>query len=426
MSLEGGFRDETDAVAPRAILHVDMDAFYAAVEEREDPTLRGRPVVVGSDPKQGRGRGVVAACNYEARRFGLHSAMPISRAWQRCPHAAYVRPRFILYSEVSKKIFSIMERYTDLIEPISIDEAFLDVTASRTLFGDGPTIARMIKTGIRAEESLAASIGVAGSKFIAKLASDLEKPDGLVVVPPGQEREFLAPLDVRRLWGAGPKTVARLHALGAHTIGGVARLGRTRLVEKFGDVHGARLFALSQGLDARPVNPHQGRKSLSKESTFDEDVADREVIERTLLRLCVGVARALRRKELAGRTVTLKLRWESFETLTRQTTLLDPVDTTDVLWPIALELFRGADQPARRVRLIGIGVSGFDEHAANQLSLFEAEGPRVDQRVASALDRVNERFGNRAVMRAALLGDERAPRSPTEATEATKTTEATD
>jgi nucleotidyltransferase/DNA polymerase involved in DNA repair len=402
----------------RTVLHVDMDAFYASVEERENPALRGRPVVVGSDPRQGRGRGVVAACNYEARRFGLHSAMPISRAWQRCPHAAYVRPHFVLYSAVSKKIFAIMERYTDLVEPISIDEAFLDVTASRKLFGDGPTIAETIKTEIRNEEALAASVGVAGSKFIAKLASDLEKPDGLVVVPPGEEREFLAPLDVRRLWGAGPKTVAQLHALGAHTIGGVARLGRTRLVAKFGDVHGARLFALSQGLDDRPVNPHRGRKSLSKESTFDEDVADREVIERTLLRLCVGVARGLRRKDLAGRTVTLKLRWESFETLTRQTTLLDPVDTTDVLWPLALELFRDADQRARRVRLIGIGVSGFDERGANQLSLFETQGPRVDERIASAVDRVTERFGNNAVMRAALLGDERAPRSPTEATEA--------
>ncbi len=407
----------------RTILHVDMDAFYASVEEREDPSLRGRPVVVGSDPRKGRGRGVVAACNYEARRFGLHSAMPISRAWQRCPHAAYVRPRFVLYSEVSKKIFAILGRYTDLLEPISIDEAFLDVTGSRKLFGDGPTIARRIKAEIRDEESLAASIGVAGSKFIAKLASDLEKPDGLVVVPPGEEREFLGPLDVRRLWGAGPKTVARLHALGAHTIGGVARLGRKRLIEKLGDVYGARLFALSQGLDERPVNPHQGRKSLSKESTFNEDVADRDVIERTLLRLCVGVASALRRKEMAGRTVTLKLRWESFETLTRQTTLLDPVDTTDVLWPVALELFRGADQPAQRVRLIGIGVSGFDERGANQLSLFEADGPRVDQRVASALDRVTERFGNKAVMRAALLGDVRAPRSPTEATEASEKTE---
>ena len=410
----------------RTILHVDMDAFYASVEEREIPALRGRPVVVGSDPKEGRGRGVVAACNYEARRFGLHSAMPISRAWQRCPHAAFVRPRFLLYSAASKKIFSILERYTDLVEPISIDEAFLDVTASRALFGDGPTIARAIKAEIRDEEALAASIGVAGSKFIAKLASDLEKPDGLVIVPPGEEREFLAPLEVRRLWGAGPKTVARLHALGAHTIGGVGRACRKRLVEKFGEVHGARLFALSQGLDQRPVNPHQGRKSLSKESTFDEDVADRDVVERTLLRLCVGVARGLRQKSFAGRTVTLKLRWESFETITRQTTLLDPVDTTEVLWPLARELFHEADQPSRRVRLIGIGVSGFDERSANQLSLFEAEGPRVDKRVASALDRVTERFGKSAVMRAALLGDHRAPRSPTEATETPEPTGATE
>jgi DNA polymerase-4 len=250
----------------RTILHVDMDAFYASVEEREVPGLRGRPVVVGSDPKEGRGRGVVAACNYEARRYGLHSAMPISRAWQRCPHAAYVRPRFQLYSAVSKRILDIFGRYTDLVEPISIDEAFLDVTASRSLFGDGPTVAREIKERIRTEQSLTASIGVAGSKFIAKLASDLEKPDGLVIVPPGEEEEFLAPLDVRRLWGAGPRTVELLHALGAHSIGGVARLGRARLVERFGQAHGSRLFELSRGIDDRPVNPHHGRKSLSKET----------------------------------------------------------------------------------------------------------------------------------------------------------------
>ncbi len=402
----------------RTILHVDMDAFYASVEEREDPRLRGRPVVVGADPKRGLGRGVVAAANYEARRFGIHSAMPISQAYGRCPHAAFVRPRFGMYAGVSGRILAILERYTDLVEPLSIDEAFMDVTASEALLGDGRTIACSIKREIRTAESLTASVGVASSKFVAKLASDLEKPDGLVVVPADREREFLAPLDVRRLWGAGPRTVARLHAIGAFTIGGVFRVGQRRLVDLLGQAHGNRLFELSQGIDSRSVDPLHARKSLSKETTFDEDVADREEVERTLLRLCVGVSRALRRKRLAGKTVTLKLRWSDFETITRQSTCDAPVATTEVLWPIARRLFRTADRPPRRIRLIGIGVSGFAAHDDTvQLSLFDTGQEPVDRRVAGALDRLTERFGENAVTRAVLLGDATMARSPTEALE---------
>ncbi len=386
----------------RTILHVDMDAFFAAVEEREDPSLRGKPVVIGADPKGGTGRGVVATANYEARKYGIGSAMPIAHAWRRCPHAVYLRPRGRLYASVSDTVFAILADFTDLVEPLSIDEAFLDVTASRRLHGDGPTIARAIKDRIRGQQRLTASVGVAGSKYVAKVASDLEKPDGLVVVEPGTEAEFLAPLPIARLWGAGPKAQQGLRALGCRTIGDVAALDPGVLARRFGETGGAHFSRLARGVDDRPVRPERERKSLGKETTFDEDVADRELVERTLLGLCERVAASLRKKGLAGATVTVKLRFEGFETHTRQRTLADPVDTVEALWPAARTLFREADRPKRRVRLVGVTVSGFDAGAA-QLGLFDAGRPAVDRRVAAVVDRLSERYGRGAVTRAALL-----------------------
>ena len=390
---------------PRAILHVDMDAFFASVEEREDPSLQGRPVVVGADPAGGDGRGVVAAANYEARRYGVHSAQPISEAYRRCPDAAYLRPRGELYAEVSRSIFRIFHRYTDLVEALSIDEAFLDVTASRRLFGEGPDIARRVREDVRREEELTASVGVATSKFVAKLASDLEKPDGLVVVEPGDERAFLEPLEIDRLWGAGPKTVDTFRRLGVGTIGEAAALPLRRLVEAFGEARGRRFHELARGVDERPVEPETDRKSLGKERTFSEDVADRERVRRELLELCERVALALREKEMAGATVTVKLRWEGFDTVTRQTTLDRPVDTTERIWPAARRLLERADRPSRRVRLVGVYVSGLDRGEGTQLSLFAEQGDARDGQVADAVDRVVERFGKGAVTRAAILGD---------------------
>ncbi len=397
---------------PRTILHVDMDAFYAAIEEREDPSLAGRPVIIGSDPRKGSGRGVVSTANYEARRYGVHSAQPISVAWRRCPGGVYLRPRISLYAEISRRIFEILRAYTDLVEPLSLDEAFLDVTASRALFGDGPEIARRIKREIRTRERLTASVGVATSKYVAKVASDLEKPDGLVVVPPGSEREFLAPLDVSRLWGAGPRTQEKLRRLGARTIGDLAAMDREALEARLGREMGGRFHDLANGIDPRRVNPNAGRKSLGKEVTFGEDVADREEVERTLLRLCESVARGLRKRGLAGRTVHLKLRWDGFETHTRQRALAEPVATTERIWPVARELFRELDDPRRRVRLIGVTLSGFGGGGARQLGLFGGDedgadgADAADLRVAGAIDRLTERFGREAVTRAALLGDE--------------------
>ena len=407
----------------RAILHVDMDAFYAAVEERENPDLRGKAVVIGSDPKGGRGRGVVATANYEARRYGVGSAMPIGQAYRACPHAIFIRPRMSAYAEASARVFEILGQVTDLVEPLSIDEAFLDVTASSRLLGDGPAVARHIKDEIRRQESLTASVGCAASKFVAKVASDLDKPDGLVVVEPGREADFLAPLGIERLWGAGPKAQQRLRSLGCTTIGDVAACPSSRLQKALGEALGDRFHHLSRGLDARPVNAGRGRKSLSKEVTFGSDVTDRKRVERQLLALSEQAAASLRKKGLKGRTVAVKLRWEGFETVTRQKTLPRPADTLEVIWPVAQELLRAADRKHLKVRLVGVSLSGLSESSAElrQLGLFETEGPAPDIRIAGAMDALNQRFGSDAITRAAALGQssrsfspEPEPRSPNE------------
>ncbi|WP_419857747.1 DNA polymerase IV [Candidatus Palauibacter irciniicola] len=392
----------------RTILHVDMDAFYAAVEVREDPSLRGKPVIIGSAPRKGRGRGVVSTANYEARRYGIHSAMPISQAWRRCPDGVYVRPRIAFYAEISGRIFDIFRSFTDQVETLSLDEAFLDVTASRRLFGTGPEIATRIRQRIAEEERLTASVGVASNKYVAKVASDLRKPDALVVVPPGTEREFLAPLSVSRLWGAGPKVQARLAQLGFRTIGDVARNKPEFLEASLGRKLGRRLHELANGLDVRRVDPRPGRKSLGKEVTFPQDVEDRARVERTLLALCEGVGRSLRRKGIAGRTVQLKLRWDGFETHTRQRTLERPADMTEAIWPVARELFREADDPRRLVRLIGVSLSGFDHPEDEQLGLLGDEDPAATdgegrRELAKTMDAVADRFGRDALKRAALL-----------------------
>jgi nucleotidyltransferase/DNA polymerase involved in DNA repair len=417
---DGGSGKDTDhRNSHRSILHVDMDAFFAAIEVREDPTLAGRPVVVGADPRGGRGRGVVSTANYEARRFGIHSAMPISEAYRRCPHAAYVYPRGSLYGQVSKRIFEIMRAYTDCLEPLSLDEAFLDVTGSRALFGDGPTIAAAIKHDIQKEQRLTASVGVAAIKYVAKVASDLEKPDGLVVVEPGREAEFLAPLPIARLWGAGAKAQERFERLRLRTIGEVARIEPEVLEATFGQAMGRRFHRLANGIDHRSVNSHAGRKSLGHEVTFDHDLEDRERVERTLLRLCEKVGSGLRHRGLAGRTVQLKIRWDGFETVTRQRPLPRSVDTTERIWPVARELFREADRPERRVRLIGVTATGLEMAADRQLALFEpglkgeepaedhAQRQASDERVASAVDQLADRFGPGTITRAALLKEGR-------------------
>ncbi|MGE0452792.1 MAG: DNA polymerase IV [Vicinamibacteria bacterium] len=381
----------------RAILHVDMDAFYAAVEQRDRPELRGRPVIVGADPKGGRGRGVVSTASYEARRFGVGSAMPVSRAFKLCPQGVYLPVDMRKYAAVSKQVMGVFRRYTDVVEPLSIDEAFLDVTGSARAFGSGPEIAARIKQDIRGQTALTASVGVAACKLVAKIASDMRKPDGLVVAPAGEEAAFLAPLPVRRLWGVGPKLEEQLARLGVQTIGDLARLDPGRLERRLGS-HGLDLLALARGEDDRPVIA-EGRdaKSIGQEHTYDSDTADRERLRRTLLDLADGVARRLRKADLKARTLTLKYRDESFRTVTRASTLPAPTDEGAAIFAVAARLFEGV-HGRLRVRLLGVSASGLEEPP--QLDLF----PKPPSAADHLRDLVSGRFGPDALTRASLLG----------------------
>ncbi len=382
--------------SPRTILHVDLDAFFAAVEQRDDPSLRGKPVVVGIGGSNDRG--VVSAASYEARTFGVHSAMPIRTARRLCPTCIFVPVRGAAYQGASRDVMAILRRFTPLVQPISIDEAFLDVTGSRALFGEGEVIARRIKEAVRAELGLTASVGVAATKLVAKVASDLQKPDGLVVVPPGSEATFLAPLAISRLWGVGPSTAAALRDFSVVTIGDLAALDRSALVRRFGK-HGASLVDRAHGLDGDPVDDPEAAKSVSHEHTFDEDTSDAEVLERTLLAMAEGVSGRLRHAGLKAGTVTVKIRDSGFNTITRQRGLPEPSDLTEPIWRTAVELAR-PEMRGKRIRLLGVAATGFG--VREQMGLFEADDDRR-RKVVEAADEVRERFGTRAITRARLL-----------------------
>jgi DNA polymerase-4 len=384
------------AATARTILHVDLDAFFAAIEQRDNPALRGKPVAVGMGGSNDRG--VVSAASYEARKFGVHSAMPIRTARRLCPDCIFVPVRGAAYQASSREIKRILRRFTPLVQPISIDEAFLDVTASRALFGDGQAIARRIKAAIREEQELTASVGVAATKLVAKVASDLRKPDGLVVVEPGSEAAFLAPLAISRLWGVGPSTAASLKDFGVATIGDLQALDRSALVRRFGK-HGAALVDRAHGLDGDPVDDPDAAKSVSHEHTFDEDTSDAEVLERTLLAMAEGVSGRLRHAGLKAGTVTVKVRDSGFHTVTRQRGLPEPSDMTEPIWRAAVELAR-PEMRGKRIRLLGVAASGFGSR--EQLGLFGAEDDRRRRAVVAA-DELRERFGTRAVTRARLL-----------------------
>jgi DNA polymerase IV len=384
------------ATSPRTILHVDLDAFFAAVEQRDHPELRGKPVAVGMG---GTGdRGVVSAASYEARKFGVHSAMPIRTAKRLCPDCIFVPVNGAQYQRVSREVMAILRRFTPLVEPISIDEAFLDVTASRALFGDGPTIARRIKDTIREELRLTASVGVAATKLVAKIGSDLRKPDGLVVVPPGEEAAFLAPLPISRLWGVGPQTAAALRDFGVATIGDLAAMDRSALVRRFGK-HGATLVDRAHGRDGEPVDDPDAAKTIGHETTFDQDTSDRDVLERTLLALSEGVSGRLRSAGVKAGTVTVKVRDSGFHTVTRQRSLPEPTDLTEPIWRAAVELAR-PEMRGRKIRLLGVTASHLGER--EQLGLFEEVDPRR-RHVVEATDELRRRYGPRAVTRARLL-----------------------
>ncbi len=384
-------------MAHRVILHVDMDAFYAAVEQRDQPELRGKPVIVGG-PR--RGRGVVSAASYEARRFGVHSAMPSRTAAAKCPEGVFLPVRMAHYAAVSEQIHAIFSRFTPLVERLSLDEAFLDVTGSKRLHGEGVAIGRAIQRTIQEELALSASVGVAHNKFLAKLGSDLEKPCGFVVFTPAEARARIAPLPIERLWGVGKATAPRLHRQGYHTFGDLADDDPERVRTGVG-AHGLRLQALAQGKDERPVIPEHAAKSIGRETTFAEDVADRHVLRATLYRLAESVGYRLRRAELRARTVTLKLRFDTFETVTRDRTLPAATNLDEVIFSEAWCLAESLTWPRPQVRLIGVSTSNF-EADGGQLQLFGEPAPPREH-VARVVDIIRDQWGLGSIGHAGAL-----------------------
>jgi DNA polymerase-4 len=391
-----------------SILHLDLDAFYASVEQRERPELRGRPVVVG-----GLGaRGVVAAASYEAREFGIHSAMPTTRARRLCPDAEFVTPRIDFYAQVSHEVMAILRSATPLVEPLSLDEAFLDVRGAARLLGTGPEIAVMLRRQVRDELALTASVGVASTKMLAKIASDASKPDGLLVIEPGTELAFLHPLPVRRLWGVGPATQRKLTDLGVTTVGDLSRIPESVLVDKLGEAAGRHLHALAHNRDTRPVEPDRVTKSIGHEETFATDRSDRRGLEQDVLRMADRVAARLRDHDKVARTVQLKLRYRDFATITRAHTL---AEATDLAATIAAEARGLLDATDLRdgIRLLGVTAMQLEDAVAVQGQLsFETGTDAVapvarEDALERTIDAVRARFGADAVGRAVHAVDGR-------------------
>ncbi len=379
------------------ILHIDMDAFYASVEQRDDPSLLGKPVVVGGSAE---GRGVVAASSYEARKFGIYSAMSAYRAKQLCPHAIFIRPRIDHYVAVSQQLRQIFEEFTPLMEPLSLDEAFLDVTGSESLLGPATQIGKQIKTLIQARLQLTASVGVAPNKFVAKIASDLEKPNAFVVVLPDQVQAFLDPLPVGRIWGVGKVTAQVFKRFAISTIGQLRQLSRESLFELFG-ASGEHYWKLSRGIDDRSVVPDREAKSISNETTFAEDICDVDALKAWLVTLVEQVSRRLRNHDRTGRTVELKIRFSDFKSVTRSLTLGSPTNITNELLEAGLELLCHR-LPRNRppVRLIGFGVNNLEQTGIMQMQLFD-ESERVQQRSLDKVsDEIAKKFGKNALHRA--------------------------
>ena len=378
------------------ILHVDMDAFYASVEVLKDPSLHGRPVVVGSPGP----RGVVMSASYEARRYGMHSAMPSARARRLCPEAVFVPPEFSSYVAVANRLRDLFLSFTPMVEPLSLDEAFLDVSGATTLFGPPATIAERIRGAVRQELELTCSVGVAPNKFLAKLASAAAKPDGTRVVPRRGVLDFLRPLPVRALWGVGDRTHETLERLGVRTVGELAEVSRRVLERTLGEAAANHLADLATGTDHREVVPYEAPKSVSHEETFDHDLEADEDVLRELLRLSFRVAARLRSEGFRARTVTIKVRLASFTTLSRSRTLADATDAGADLYRISLELYRAIPGTRRRIRLLGVAASGLQSSGAEQLALVRAG--RWDD-AERALDRIERRFGPGTAFPAALL-----------------------
>ncbi len=386
--------------APRRILHLDMDAFFASIEQLDFPHLRGKPLLVGHDGP----RGVVCTASYEARPFGCHSAQPMSVAKRLCPQAIVVPVRGGRYREVSQRMFAILDAFSPLIEPLSVDEAFIDASGSERLWPDVQAMARQIKDRIRDELHLTASVGIGPNKFLAKLASDLEKPDGLTVINAGDVQRVLSPLPIGKLWGVGPATAGRFETLGIRTIGDLRAFPLDSLRQRLGD-EAQHFHNLAFGRDDRPVTPDRQAKSIGQEQTFERDVAQVEEVRRVLLGQCEQVARRLRREGFHARTVTVKIRYGDFQTITRAVTLKGPTCGTEEIWAAARGVFDAwAGRSFAPVRLIGVTASQLSL-GAGQLGLFEEARRDRNTALDATADAIVKRFGKGAIKRGGTLSD---------------------
>lgn len=380
------------------IMHVDMDAFYAAVEQMDNPELKGKPVIVGGISN----RGVVSTASYEARKYGVHSAMPIAEAKRLCPHGIFLPGRHERYSEVSRQIFAILYQYTPIVEKVSIDEAFLDLTGCSRLFGNSIQIGRRIKADIYNKFGLTASIGLASNKFLAKLASDMEKPDGFFVIEEKDIDRILEPLDVGKIWGVGKRTAEILKSKGIDTIGRLKTLTIEELETLLGK-NGVRLYYLSRGIDNRRVEVNNPVKSISHEETFAEDISDRNLILASLLRMSIKVSRRLRKAGLVGNTIEVKIRYGDFTTYTRSISISVGTNQTDIIYQKAIYLLEKNKLLNRPIRLLGIGVSNLSPEGPEQLSLFENNLKM--EKLAKTIDLIRDKFGETSVIRARNLDD---------------------
>lgn len=358
---------EPAILAYRKIIHIDMDAFYASVEQRDNPDFRGKPLVVGGTPEK---RGAVAAASYEARQYGIHSAMPARTAVQRCPHLIFVRPRFDAYRAVSEQIREIFLDYTDLVEPLSLDEAYLDVSADKKGIGSAVLIAKEIKQRVRARVSLTASAGVSINKFLAKIASDMDKPDGLYLIAPEEAEDFLEKLRIEEFYGVGPATAAKMKALGIETGADLKGWGRSQLIQTFGKV-GGYYYQVVRAQDNRPVNPNRVRKSIGAEKSFFEDLTTLEEMNTALAKIAEEVHQRSLANERSGYTLTLKIKYNNYDTITRSRTLTTPIQSVAEILPLAQSLLAAHLDPSRPVRLLGITLSNLSGHKSHRQLSFD-------------------------------------------------------
>jgi DNA polymerase IV len=381
------------------ILHVDMDAFYASVAELDHPEYKGKALVVGAGT-----RGVVLSANYEARKFGIRAAMPVGRAKRMAPHAIFIAPEHHRYSEISERVMAIFHSYTPLVEPISLDEAFLDVTGSQKLFGTGREIAAKIREQVEKEEGITCSVGLAQSKFIAKLASQHCKPNGMLEIKPDRILEFLHPLPVRAIWGVGPKTAESLERLGLHTVSDIAHTPRATLIRALGDATGSSLYELAWGRDYRDVIPDEPEKSIGNEETFSEDLDNPEEILREFLRMTEKATARLRERSLFAKTISIKIKFADFSSLTRSKTVPIAIDNTHDTYEVVKALYLALRNEGARIRLVGVSLSHLQEGAPVQLELGARE--RGWREADSAIDRAQARFGRGSVRPGRLISPE--------------------